>query len=78
MLVVVVYDSPDDKRGKRPNRRQSIMLSRFEGFLRGISQVFIDTPQQIAETLYFSLRCVDGLQGKGLRYVLESIFGRIC
>ncbi|EDX70842.1 hypothetical protein MC7420_131 [Coleofasciculus chthonoplastes PCC 7420] len=46
--------------------------------MRGISQVFIDTPQQIAETLYFSLRCVDGLQGKGLRYVLESIFGRIC
>ena len=74
MLVVVVYDSPDDKRGKRPNRRQSIMLSRFEGNF----QFFIYTPRQIAETLYFSLRCVDGLQGKGLRYVLESIFGRIC
>jgi len=74
MLVVVVYDSPDDKRGKRPNRRQSIMLSRFEVNF----QFFIYTPRQIAETLYFSLRCVDGLQGKGLRYVLESIFGRIC
>ncbi|MEQ8975435.1 MAG: hypothetical protein RIE73_34250 [Coleofasciculus sp. C1-SOL-03] len=37
--------------------------------------MFIYTPRQIAETLYFSLRCVDGLQGKGLRYVFRSSFG---
>jgi hypothetical protein len=74
MLVVVVYDIPDNKREKRPNLRQSIMLSRFEGNF----QFFIYTPRQIAETLYFSLRCVDGLQGEGLRYVLESILGRMC
>jgi hypothetical protein len=48
------------------------------GVLRGIAQMFIDTPRQIAETLYFSLRCVDALQGEGLRYVFGSIFGRIC
>jgi hypothetical protein len=36
--------------------------------------MFIDTPRQIAETLLFSLRCVDGLQGEGLRYVFCSIF----
>jgi len=74
MLVVVVYDITDNKREKRPNLRQSIMLSRFEGNF----QFFIYTPRQIAETLYFSLRCVDGLQGEGLRYVLESILGRMC
>ena len=38
--------------------------------------MFIDTPRQFAETLYFSLRCVDALQGKGLRYAFGSIFGR--
>jgi len=40
--------------------------------------MFIDTTRQIAETLYFSLSGVDGLQSKGLRYVFCSIFGRIC
>jgi hypothetical protein len=50
------------------------MVSRFEGNF----QMFIDTPRQIAETLYFSLRCVDALQGEGLRYVFCSIFERIC
>ena len=40
--------------------------------------MFIYTPRQIAETLYFSLRCVDALQGEGLRYVFGAIFGRIC
>jgi len=54
--------------------RQGIVGSRFEGNF----QFFIYTPRQIAETLYFSLRCVDGLQGEGLRYVLESILGRMC
>jgi hypothetical protein len=36
--------------------------------------MFIDTPRQIAETLYFSLRCVDGLLGKDLRYAFDSIY----
>jgi len=40
--------------------------------------MLIYTPRQIAETLCFSLRCVDALQGKGLKYVFSSIFGRIC
>jgi hypothetical protein len=38
----------------------------------------IDTLSQIAETLYFSLRCVDSLLGKGLRCVscmiLKNVF----
>ena len=50
------------------------MLSRFEGNF----QMFIDAPRQIAETLYFSLRCVDALRGEGLRGVFLAIFGRIC
>ena len=29
--------------------------------------MLIDTLRQIAETLYFSLECVDALQGKALR-----------
>jgi hypothetical protein len=37
--------------------------------------MFIYTPQQIAQTLYFSLRCVDALQGKGMRYVLTQFLG---
>ena len=49
------------------------MGSRFEGNF----QMFIDASRQIAETLYFSLSGVDGLQGKGLRYVVCSIFGRM-
>ena len=40
--------------------------------------MFIDASRQIAETLDFSLRCVDALRGEGLRYVFCSIFGRIC
>ncbi len=38
----------------------------------------IDASRQIAETLSFSLRCVDCLQAKGLRYVfcliLENMY----
>jgi hypothetical protein len=38
----------------------------------------IDTLRRIAEILYFSLRCVDCLQDKGLRYVfcliLENMY----
>jgi hypothetical protein len=37
----------------------------------------IDASPQNAETLYFSLRCVDALQDKGLRYVFCSILGNI-
>jgi hypothetical protein len=37
----------------------------------------IDTTRQNAQTLYFSLSGVDALQGKDLRYVFGSIFGRI-
>ncbi|MEC4883663.1 MAG: hypothetical protein SAL70_20380 [Scytonema sp. PMC 1070.18] len=37
----------------------------------------IDASRQIAETLYFPLRCVDALQGEGLSYVLRAIFGRM-
>lgn len=37
----------------------------------------IYTSRQNAETLYFSLSGVDALQGKGLRGVFSSIFGRI-
>ena len=33
--------------------------------------------RQIAEILYFLLSRVDALQGKGLRYVFEQIFGTI-
>jgi hypothetical protein len=33
------------------------------------SNAVIDTPRQIAQTLLFSLRCVDALQSKGLRSV---------
>ena len=40
--------------------------------------MFIDTPRQITEILYFSLRCVDALQGEGLRSVLVAILERIC
>ena len=40
--------------------------------------MLIDTPRQISETLYFSLRCVDGLQGEGLKPVPVAILGRIC
>jgi len=36
----------------------------------------IDTTRQIAETLYFSLSGVDAIQGKRLRRVPCSIFGR--
>ncbi len=39
--------------------------------------MLIDTTRQIAETLYFSLSGVDGLQGEGLRYVFCSIFERM-
>ncbi len=35
--------------------------------------MLIDTLRQIAETLYFSLECVDALQHKGLRYVFCAI-----
>ncbi|HBL62285.1 MAG TPA: hypothetical protein DDZ80_28960 [Cyanobacteria bacterium UBA8803] len=38
----------------------------------------IDTTRQIAETLYFSLSGVDGLQGKDLRYVFLPVLGPIC
>ncbi len=38
----------------------------------------IDTLRQIAETLYFSLECVDYLLCKGLRSVFFVIFGDIC
>ena len=54
--------------------RQGIVGSRFEGNF----QMFIDASRQIAETLYFSLSGVDGFQSKGLRYVVCSIFGRMC
>ncbi len=37
----------------------------------------IDTTQQIAEMPIISLSGVDYLLGKGLRYVFESIFGRM-
>jgi hypothetical protein len=59
---------------KSPNPRQTLMLSRFEGCF----QRFIYTPRPIAQTLYFSLRCVDGLQREGLRCVFKAIFGKIC
>jgi hypothetical protein len=39
--------------------------------------MFIDTPRQILKTLYFSLRCVDALQDKGLRCVFDLIFHKI-
>ncbi len=35
--------------------------------------MLIDTLRQIAETLYFSLECVDALQGKSFRYVFCAI-----
>jgi hypothetical protein len=35
--------------------------------------MLIDASHQIAETLYFSLRCVDSLQGKGLNSVFDCI-----
>ena len=37
----------------------------------------IDTTQQIAETLYFSLTGVDCLLGKGLRYLSCAILHNI-
>lgn len=59
---------------KHPNLHQTLMLSRFEGSF----QRFIYTPRPIAQTLYFSLRCVDGLHREGLRRVFKAIFGKIC
>lgn len=44
------------------------------GTFKGNFQKFIDASPQMAETLPFSLRCVDGLQGKGLSYANWSIF----
>ena len=46
--------------------------------LKETFQMFIDTPRQIAEALHFPLRCVDGLQGAGLRSVQVAILEQIC
>ncbi len=37
----------------------------------------IDASRQIAEMPIISLRCVDCLQGKGLRYILDAILRSI-
>ncbi len=37
----------------------------------------IDASRQIAETLYFPLRCVDALQARGLRHVFCAISDNI-
>lgn len=47
------------------------------GNFKGSFQMVIYTPRQIAETLHFSLRCIDALQGKSLRHVFLPIWWRI-
>ncbi len=39
--------------------------------------MLIDTLRQIAETLYFSLECVDALQEKALRYVFSAFLNNM-
>ena len=39
--------------------------------------MLIDTLRQIAETLYFPLRCVDAIQGKALRGAFGLILNNI-
>jgi hypothetical protein len=73
--VLIVYDIFGYKRRRVKNQqqRESIILSRFVGFLRRFGNMTIDTTRQIAEMPIFSLSGVDCLQGNGLKYVFCKV-----
>jgi|LauGreDrversion4_2_1035121.scaffolds.fasta_scaffold1909877_1 hypothetical protein len=56
-------------------KAENITYYEFQRFTHKNCIINFDAPQQIPETLYFSLRCVECLLGKGLGYVLDVFFG---